>query len=74
MQLMSQRDMPAYARAIILAEFTLKSQFRPRSKRTDRRNDALSINVSRRILGHRVASAVNSIAGPTKAMEYLGHA
>ena len=74
MQLMSQRDMPAYARAIILAEFTVKSQFRPRSKRTDRRNDALSINVSRRILGHRVASAVNSIAGPTKAMEYLGHA
>jgi hypothetical protein len=62
---MRQQDIPAHACAIILAEFIVKSQFRPQCKRADRRSDALSINVSL-----HCASAANSIAGGTKAMKY----
>src|SRR5437762_1952297 len=68
MQLMRQQDIPAYARATILAEFIVKSQFLPQCKRANRR-DALPITVSL-----HAAVAANSIAGRTKAMEYLGHA
>jgi hypothetical protein len=62
---MRQQDMPAHARAIILAEIIVKSQFSPATQARGRRSDTLSINASL----HR-ASAANSIAGQTKAMGY----